>query len=71
MPVQLLEPLRLNSPIRSSTSMKLRWKGKQEANLFRNTATRGVDALVVPDVDQLADPTFAERSRRLAFTTSA
>jgi hypothetical protein len=36
--------------------MSFRWKGKQEANLFRDTATRGVDALVVLDVDQLADP---------------
>jgi hypothetical protein len=56
MPVQLLEPLRLNSPHQVQHVDELRWKGKQDANLFRDTATRGFDALVVLDVDQLADP---------------
>jgi hypothetical protein len=56
MPVQLLEPLRRNSPHQFQHVDELGWKGKQDANLFRDTATRDFAALVVLDVDQLVDP---------------
>lgn len=56
MPVQLLEPLRLNTPHAFQHVDELRWKGKLDPDLFKDAATRGFDALVVLDVDQLADP---------------
>jgi hypothetical protein len=56
MPVQLLQPLRLNRPNVFRHVDELGWKGKLDANLFRDAASRGFDALIVLDVDQLADP---------------
>jgi hypothetical protein len=56
MPVQLLEPLRLNTPSVFQHVDELRWKGKLDADLFRDAASRGFDALIVLDVDQLSDP---------------
>lgn len=56
MPVQLLEPLRLNTPHTFQHVDELGWKGKLDHHLFRDAEARGFDALVVLDVDQLSDP---------------
>jgi hypothetical protein len=56
MPVQLLDPLRLNFGHTFEHVDGLKWKGKGDARLFTDAASRGFDALIVLDVDQLADP---------------
>jgi hypothetical protein len=56
MPVHLLDPLRLNSPHLFQHVDELGWKGKLDDYLFRDARSRGFNALVVLDVDQLADP---------------
>jgi hypothetical protein len=56
MPVQLLAPLRINTPHLFQHVDELRWKGKLDPYLFQDAARRGFDALIALDVDQLADP---------------
>ena len=56
MPVQLLEPLRLNGPHDFRHVDELKWKGKKDPYLFQDAASKGFHALVALDVDQLADP---------------
>jgi hypothetical protein len=56
MPVQLLEPLRLNRPHDFRHVDELKWKGKKDPYLFQDASSRGFDALIALDVDQLADP---------------
>jgi hypothetical protein len=56
MPVQLLDPLRINAPHHFEHVDELHWKGKKDHYLFQDAASRGFDGLLALDVDQLADP---------------
>jgi hypothetical protein len=55
MPVQLLEPLRLNRGHQFDHINGLRWKGRLDQPLFRDAAGRGYDAILTLDVNQLSD----------------
>jgi hypothetical protein len=54
-PVQVIEPLRLNRGHQFDHVEGLRWKSKDDQPLFRDAAAKGYDALVTLDVDQLSD----------------
>ncbi len=56
LPVQLLEPLRRNLGHEFEHVDGLKWKGKLDTFLVRDAARRGFHAIVVLDLDQLADP---------------
>lgn len=62
MPVQMLDPLRLNRGHRFEHVNDLRWKGKKDTSLFRDAASRGFEAILTLDVAQLES---AEESRAL------
>jgi hypothetical protein len=49
---------------RAGTPDDLRWKGKKDQYLFTDAASRGFDALVVLDVEQLADPALCRALKR-------
>lgn len=55
MPVQLLEPLRLNRGHKFDHIDALRWKGRLDQPLFRDAAGRGYEAILTLDVNQLSD----------------
>lgn len=55
MPVQLLEPLRLNRGHRFDHVNELRWKGRLDQPLLRDAGGRGYDAILTLDVNQLSD----------------
>ncbi len=67
MPVQVLEPLRLNKGHRFDHVNDLRWKGKKDSLLFRDAASKGFDAVLTLDVTQLdsVDESRALRRSRL------
>ena len=54
-PVQVVEPLRLNRLHRFDHVNDLRWKSKQDRPLFRDAAEKGYEAIITLDVDQLSD----------------
>jgi hypothetical protein len=64
MPVQLLEPLRLNRPHQFDHIDGLRWKGRLDQPLFRDAAGRGYDAILTLDVNQLSDADECRALRR-------
>lgn len=53
MPVQVLEPLRLNRRHVFEHVEELRWKGKADVPLFRDAADRGYEAVLTLDLAQL------------------
>jgi len=53
MPVQVLEPLRLNKGHQFDHVNDLRWKGKKDIPLFRDAASKGYQAVLTLDVAQL------------------
>lgn len=53
MPVQVLDPLRLNKGHRFDHVSDLRWKGKKDIPLFRDAASKGFEAVLTLDVAQL------------------
>jgi hypothetical protein len=53
MPVQVLEPLRLNKGHSFDHVEEIRWKGKKDVSLFRDAASRGYEAILTLDVAQL------------------
>jgi hypothetical protein len=53
MPVQVLEPLRLNKGHSFDHVDEIRWKGKKDVSLFRDAASRGYEAILTLDVAQL------------------
>lgn len=63
LPVQLLEPLRLNRPHEVEHVDGLKWKGKLDPFLFPDAARRGFDAIVTLDLDQLTDPDLCRSLR--------
>jgi hypothetical protein len=54
--VQLLDPLGRNRDHEFVHVDQLGWKGKKDKFLFPDAASKGFDAIVGLDVDQLADP---------------
>jgi hypothetical protein len=56
LPVQLLSPLRRNLGHEFAHVDDLLWKSKEDPFLFRDAASRGFEAIVVLDLDQLVDP---------------
>ena len=64
MPVQLLEPLRLNRGHRFDHIDGLRWKGRLDQTLFNDAAGRGYDAILTLDVNQLSDADECRALRR-------
>lgn len=64
MPVQVVEPLKLNAPHRFDHVDDVKWKGKRDQFLFDDAAKRGYDALVTLDVDQLSDPELCRALKR-------
>lgn len=64
MPVQLLEPLRLNRGHRFDHIDGLRWKGRLDQPLFKDAAGRGYDAILTLDVNQLSDADECRALRR-------
>lgn len=63
LPIQLLEPLRLNRPHDFEHVQGLEWKGKLDPFLFPDAAGRGFEAIVTLDVDQLTDPDLCKSLR--------
>lgn len=55
-PVQVLEPLRRNKGHEFVHIHDEGWDGRKDRFLFDHAKRRGFDALIVLDVDQLADP---------------
>jgi len=55
MPVQILDPLRINRGHRFDHISELRWKGRLDRTLFRDAGARGYDAILTLDVNQLSD----------------
>jgi hypothetical protein len=55
-PVQVMQPLRLNRGHEFAHVTELRWSGRKDTALFESAARRGFDAIVVLDVDQLVEP---------------
>jgi hypothetical protein len=64
MPVQLLEPLRLNRGHQFDHIDGLRWKGRLDQRLFRDAAGRGYDTILTLDVNQLSDADECRALRR-------
>jgi hypothetical protein len=62
MPVQVVEPLRLNKGHAFDHVDDLRWKGKKDASLFNDAAAKGYDIVLTLDLAQLDS---AEESRAL------
>jgi hypothetical protein len=50
MPVQVLEPLRLNKGHHFDHVNDLRWKGKGDVRLFQDAASKGYEAVLTLDV---------------------
>lgn len=71
MPVQVLEPLRLNRGHRFDHINDLRWKGRLDQPLFRDAGVHGYEAILTLDVNQLSDAEDAECSAGRVCTTSA
>jgi PIN like domain len=67
MPVQVLEPLRLNKGHSFDHEDEIRWKGKKDVSLFRDAASRGYEAILTLDVAQLesSDESRALRQSKL------
>jgi hypothetical protein len=53
MPVQLIEPLRLNKSHVFDGVDGIRWKGKPDVQLFTDAAARGYEAVLTLDLSQL------------------
>lgn len=64
MPVQLLEPLRLNRGHHFDHINELRWKGRLDQPLFRDAVGRGYDTILTLDVNQLSDAGECRALRR-------
>ena len=64
MPVQILEPLRLNRGHEFDHIDGLRWKGRPDQPLFRDAAGRGYEAILTLDVNQLSDADECRALRR-------
>ena len=56
MPVQVLEPLRLNKGHSFDHVDEIRWKGKKDVSLFRDAASRGYEAILDPQADTARFP---------------
>ena len=56
MPVQVLDPLRLNKGHSFDHVEELKWKGKKDVPLFRDAAAKGYQVILTPDVSQLRMP---------------
>jgi hypothetical protein len=56
-PVQVMGPLARNRGHTFEHVTELTWSGRKDAELFSSAASRGFEAIVVLDVDQLVDPT--------------
>jgi hypothetical protein len=67
MPVQVLDPLRLNKGHEFHHVDELHWKGKKDASLLRDAASKGYEAVLTLDVAQLesADESRALRRSKL------
>lgn len=67
MPVQVLEPLRLNKGHSFDHVDEIHWKGKKDVSLFRDAASRGYEAILTLDVAQLesSDESRALRQAKL------
>lgn len=64
MPVQLLQPLRLNRGHQFDHVDGLRWKGRLDQPLFSDAAGRGYHAVLTLDVNQLSDADECRALRR-------
>jgi hypothetical protein len=64
MPVQVLNPLRLNKGHLFDHVDGLGWKGKQDVSLFHDAAAKGYDAVLTLDVAQLESPEESRALRR-------
>jgi hypothetical protein len=53
MPVQLIEPLRLNKGHAFDHVDQLHWKGKKDVSLFRDAAVKGYEVVLTLDLAQL------------------
>jgi hypothetical protein len=53
MPVQLIDPLRLNKSHLFDHVDGIRWKGKPDVQLFADAAARGYEAVLTLDLSQL------------------
>ena len=62
MPIQVLDPLRLNKGHVFDHVEELHWKGKKDVPLFRDAAARGYQAVLTLDLAQLD---AADESRAL------
>ncbi|HWK25438.1 MAG TPA: hypothetical protein VNS09_02690 [Solirubrobacter sp.] len=56
-PLQVMAPLRLNRGHTFTHVTELTWGGRKDTELFASAASRGFEAIVVLDVDQLVEPT--------------
>jgi PIN like domain len=64
MPVQVLEPLRLNKGHFFDHVDELKWKGKKDVLLFRDAASKGYEAILTLDVAQLESVDESRALRR-------
>jgi hypothetical protein len=64
MPIQVLDPLRLNKGHQFHHVDELRWKGKKDAQLLRDAASKGYEAVLTLDVAQLESAEEARALRR-------
>ena len=62
MPLQVVEPLRLNKGHAFDHADELRWKGKKDVSLFRDAAAKGYEVVLTLDLAQLDS---ADESRAL------
>jgi len=62
MPLQVVEPLRLNKGHAFDHVDELRWKGKKDVSLFRDAAANGYEVVLTLDLAQLDS---ADESRAL------
>ena len=53
MPLQVVEPLRLNKGHAFDHVDELRWKGKKDVSLFRDAAAKGYEVVLTLDLAQL------------------
>ncbi len=64
MPVQVLEPLRLNKGHGFDHVDDLHWKGKEDVSLFRDAGSKGYQAILTLDVTQLESVNESRALRR-------
>jgi PIN like domain len=64
MPVQVLDPLRLNKGHAFDHVDDLHWKGKDDVSLFRDAGSKGYEAILTLDVAQLESINESRALRR-------